>query len=88
MAKLDVFVQKRLDSDFFIIKRKSDGLGRVATYYKEKAESLAGLDKHEIIHFGQMVADNDEVIIKRKASYIVGVRDDVHMAENLILSVF
>lgn len=32
-----------------------------------------------------MVADNDEVIIKRKVSYIAGVRDDIHMAESLIL---
>lgn len=31
-----------------------------------------------------MVADNDEVIIKRKASYIAGVWDDVHTAESLI----
>lgn len=31
-----------------------------------------------------MVADNDEVIIKRKASYIAGVRNDVHTAKRLI----
>ena len=35
-----------------------------------------------------MVADSDEVIIKRKASYIAGVRDDIHTAESLILSGF
>ena len=35
-----------------------------------------------------MDADSDEVIIKRKASYIAGVRDDVHIAESLILSGF
>lgn len=35
-----------------------------------------------------MVADNDEVIIKRKASYIAGVRDDIYIAESLILSGF
>lgn len=35
-----------------------------------------------------MDAESDEVIIKRKASYIAGVRDDVHIAESLILSGF
>ena len=35
-----------------------------------------------------MVAKNDEGTIKRKARYIVGVRDDVHTAESLILSEF
>ena len=35
-----------------------------------------------------MVADNDEVIIKRNASYIAGVRDDIHIVESLILSEF
>ena len=35
-----------------------------------------------------MDAEIDEVIIKRKASYIAGVRDDVHIAESLILSGF
>ena len=60
----------------------------MATYYKAKVESLAGLENSEIIHFGQMDADSDEVIIKRKASYIAGVRDDVHTAESLILSAF
>lgn len=35
-----------------------------------------------------MNADNDEVIIKQKASHIVGVRNDVHIAESLILSGF
>lgn len=45
-------------------------------------------ENREIFHFGLMVADNDEVIIKRKASYIAGVRDDVHTAESLILSGF
>ena len=32
-----------------------------------------------------MDADNDEVIIKRKSNYIVGVWDDVHTAKSLIL---
>jgi len=41
-----------LDSDSFIIKRKSGGLGVAVTYYKTKVESLAGLEKHEIFHFG------------------------------------
>ena len=31
-----------------------------------------------------MNADNDEVIIKRKASYIDGVRNDVHTVKSLI----
>lgn len=31
-----------------------------------------------------MVADNDEVIIKRKANYIADVRDDVHTVKSLI----
>ena len=35
-----------------------------------------------------MDADSDEVIIKRKASYIAGVRNDVHTVESLILSGF
>ena len=35
-----------------------------------------------------MVEDNDEVIIKRKASYIDGVRNDVHTVKSLILSGF
>ena len=52
MAEFDVFVQKRLDSDFFIIKRKSDGVDRVSTYYKAKVEDLMGLENSEIIHFG------------------------------------
>ena len=73
-------------SDFFIIKRKSDGLGGVATYYKAKVESLIAGGNREIIHFGWMVADSDEVIIKRKASYIAGIRDDVHAVKSLILS--
>ena len=84
MTELGVFVQKRLYSDYFIIKRKPDGLGGMATYYKAKVESLAGLENSGIIHFGQMDADNDEVIIKRKASYIADVRDDVRTAESLI----
>ena len=42
----------RLYSDFYIIKRKSDGAGGMATYYKAKAGSLTGLEKHEIFHFG------------------------------------
>ena len=86
MGKLGVFVQKRLYSDFFIIKRKSDGSGVVATYYKAKVESVIGCQENEIIHFGQMVAKNDEVIIKRKASYIAGAQDDVRTAKILILS--
>ena len=45
-------------------------------------------ENREIFHFGQMVAENDKVIIKRKASYIAGVRDDGHTAESLILSGF
>ena len=45
-------------------------------------------ENREIFHFRQMVADSDEVIIKRKASYIAGVRDDVHTAKILILSGF
>ena len=32
-----------------------------------------------------MDADNDEVIIKRKSNYIVGVWDDAHTAKSLIL---
>ena len=35
-----------------------------------------------------MDADNDEVIIKRKARYIAGVRDDVYTVKILILSGF
>ena len=35
-----------------------------------------------------MDADNDEVIIKRKVSYIADVGDDFHAAESLILSGF
>ena len=35
-----------------------------------------------------MVVDNDEVIVKRKASYIAGVRNDVHIVKSLILSRF
>ena len=35
-----------------------------------------------------MDADSDYLIIKRKASYIAGVRDDVHTTESLILSEF
>jgi len=35
-----------------------------------------------------MDADNDEVIIKRKASYIAGVRNDIHTVKSLILSGF
>ena len=33
-----------------------------------------------------MDADSDEGIIKRKASYIAGVWDDVHTVKSLILS--
>ena len=51
------------------------------SYYKSKVESLIAGENHEIIHFGWMVADNDEVIIKRKASYIAGIRDDLHTAK-------
>ena len=78
-------MQKRLYSDFFIIKRNADGLGGMATYYKVKVERLIGLENGEIIHFGQMDADN-EVIIKRKVSCIVGVQDDVHIVKSLIIS--
>ena len=60
----------------------------MATYYKAKVGKVIGWQGNEIFHFGQMDADNDEVIIKRKASYIAGVRNDVHMAESLILSEF
>ena len=42
-------------------------------------------ENREIFRFGQMDADNDEVIIKRKSNYIVGVWDDVHTAKSLIL---
>ncbi len=35
-----------------------------------------------------MVADNDEIIIKRKASYIVDVRDDIHTAKPDFVGVF
>lgn len=35
-----------------------------------------------------MVADNDEVIIKRKSWDEVTCRDDVHTSKNLILSGF
>ena len=45
-------------------------------------------ENREIIHFGQMVADNDEVIIKRKSWDEASHRDDVHTAESLILSGF
>ena len=51
MTELGIFVWKRLYSDFFIIKQKSDGSGGAA-YYKAKVGSLAWLEKHEIIHFG------------------------------------
>lgn len=52
VAELSIFVKKRLDGDFFIIKRKTDESGGAATYYKAKVASLAGLERHEIIHFG------------------------------------
>lgn len=38
-----------------------------AAYYKAKVGRLTGLEKHEVFHFGQMDADNDEVIIKQKS---------------------
>ena len=60
----------------------------MATYYKAKVESLIAGENREIIHFGQMDADSDQVIIKRKASCIAGVRNDVHTVESLILSGF
>ena len=60
----------------------------MATYYKAKVESSAGLENSEIIHFGQMDADSDEVIIKRKAWNEATHQDDVHTAESLILSEF
>ena len=84
MAESGVFVQKRLYSDFFIIKRKLDGLGGVPTYYKAKVESLAGPENGEIIHFGQMDADSDEVIVKRKLWSKDTHKYDVHIAESLI----
>ena len=84
MAESGVFVQKRLDSDFFIIKQKSNGAGGMATYYKVKVESLIEGVNREIFHFGQMDADNDEVIIKRKSWDEASHRDDVHTAESLI----
>ena len=34
----------------------------MATYYKAKVGSLAGLEKHEIIHFGYMDTDSDGVV--------------------------
>ena len=52
MAESGVFVQKRLDSDFFIIKQKSNGAGGMATYYKVKVESLIEGVNREIFHFG------------------------------------
>lgn len=37
-----------------------------AFYYKAEVKRLVIGENREIIHFGYMVADNDEVIIKRK----------------------
>ena len=45
-------------------------------------------ENRENFHFGQMVADNDEVIIKRKSYDETTHRNDVHTAESLILSGF
>ena len=45
-------------------------------------------ENREIFHFGQMDADNDEVIIKRKAWNAATHQDNVHTAECLILSGF
>lgn len=42
VAEFSIFVKKRLDSDFFIIKRKSDRSGRVVTHYKAKVMILFG----------------------------------------------
>lgn len=56
----------------------------MATYYKAKVGSLAGLEKHEIIHFGYMDTDSDEVIIKRKPWSKDVYKYDVHIAESLI----
>ena len=53
----------------------------MATYYKAKVGSLAGLEKHEIIHFGYMDTDSDEVIIKRKPWSKDVYKYDVHIAE-------
>ena len=53
-------------------------------YYKAKVGSLAGLEKHEIFYFGQMDADSDEVIIKRKLWSEDTHKYDVHIAESLI----
>ena len=43
-------------------------------------------ENREIIHFGQIVAKNDEVIIKLKSWDEATQRDDLHTAESLILS--
>ena len=88
MAESGGFVQKRLYSDYFIIKQKWDKSDDVSTCYKAKVGSLTGFEKDEIIHFGQIVADNDEVIIKRKSSDEATHRNDVHTSESLILSAF
>lgn len=47
-----MFCVEEVGYDSFIIKRKSDGLGGASIYYKAKVESLTGVEKHEIIHFG------------------------------------
>ena len=60
----------------------------MATYYKAKVESLAGLENSEIFHFGQMDADSDEVIIKRKSWDEATHRNDVHTVKSLTLSGF
>lgn len=56
----------------------------MATYYKAKVGSLAGLEKHEIIHFGYMDTDSDEVIIKRKPWSKDVYKYDVHTVESPI----
>ena len=56
----------------------------MATYYKAKAGSLTGLEKHEIFYFGYKSAENDEVIVKRKLWSKDTHKYDVHIAESLI----
>ena len=58
--------------------------GWLPIIYKAKVESLAGPENGEIIHFGQMDADSDEVIVKRKLWSKDTHKYDVHIAESLI----
>ena len=54
-------------SDFFIIKRKSDGLGGISTYYKAKVEKVISEIKPDaVIHCAawtavDMAEDDDKV---------------------------